>query len=85
MKKKLLISKNKAKANKKEISKEEAEKILKESQKVDHNHDHDHGEDIKEKKVTKKKTETISTKKNIFLPPTKSKPKVKKIKKVSKK
>ena len=80
------LIKNKAKANKKEISKEEAEKILKESQKVDHNHDHDHGEDIKEKKVTKKKTETISTKKNISsTKPTKSKPKVKKIKKVSKK
>ena len=80
------LIKEKAKSNKKEISKEEAEKILKESQKVDHNHDHDHSEDIKEKKVTKKKTETISTKKNISsTKPTKSKPKVKKIKKVSKK
>jgi len=80
------LIKNKAKANKKEISKEEAEKILKESQKMDHNHDHDHSEDIKEKKVTKKKTKTISAKKNISsTKPTKSKPKVKKIKKVSKK
>ena len=38
------LIKTKAKSNKKEISKEEAEKILKEHQKQehDHNHDHDH-------------------------------------------
>ena len=35
----------KAKANKKEITKDEAEKILKESQKLDHDHDHDHNHD----------------------------------------
>ena len=34
------LIKTKAKASKKEISKEEAEKILKEHQKQDHNHDH---------------------------------------------
>ena len=36
------LIKTKAKPSKKEISKEEAEKILKEHQKQDHNHDHDH-------------------------------------------
>ena len=36
------LIKTKAKPNKKEITKDEAEKILKEHQKQDHNHDHDH-------------------------------------------
>ncbi|QIZ20478.1 trigger factor [Candidatus Pelagibacter giovannonii] len=36
------LIKTKAKPSKKEISKEEAEKILKEHQKQDHNHEHDH-------------------------------------------
>ncbi|MDC0615759.1 trigger factor [Candidatus Pelagibacter sp.] len=44
--------KTKAKPNMKEISKEEAEKILKEHQKQDHDHDHDHPQ---EKKVIAKK------------------------------
>ena len=35
------LIKTKAKPSKKEISKEEAEKILKEHQKQDHNHEHD--------------------------------------------
>merc|ERR1739841_3969 len=45
----LNLIKDKAKANKKEISKDEAEKILKEAYKHDHNHDydHDHGEEKK--------------------------------------
>ena len=38
----LNLIKEKSKPNKKEISKEEAEKILKEAHKHDHNHDHDH-------------------------------------------
>ncbi|MDB4157349.1 trigger factor [Candidatus Pelagibacter sp.] len=46
------LIKTKAKPNKKEISKEEAEKILKEHQKQEHNHDHDHPN---EKKVVAKK------------------------------
>ena len=50
------LIKKKAKPNKKEITKQEAEKILKEHQKQelthDHNHDHDHPE---EKKVDAKK------------------------------
>jgi trigger factor len=48
------LIKAKAKPNKKEITKEEAEKILKEYQKQDHNHDHDHPED--KKTVAKKDT-----------------------------
>jgi len=48
--------KTKAKPNKKEISKEEAEKILKEHQKQDHDHNHDHDHDHpQEKKVVVKK------------------------------
>ena len=59
----LNLLKEKAKPNKKEISKDEAEKILKEAHKHDHNHDHDHDHDHekdKEKKETKKKAETKS-------------------------
>ena len=55
----LNLIKEKAKPNKKEISKEEAEKILKEAHKHDHHHDHDHDHDHgkdKEKKDTKKKS-----------------------------
>ena len=48
--------KTKAKPNKKELTKDEAEKILKEHQKQDHNHDHDHPNETKaeSKKVTAK-------------------------------
>jgi len=46
------LIKTKAKPSKKEISKEEAEKILKEHQKQDHNHDHDH-DHPEEKKASK--------------------------------
>ena len=46
------LIKTKAKPNKKEVSKEEAEKILKEHQKQDHSHDHDHPEE--QKAVAKK-------------------------------
>ena len=75
----LNLIKEKAKPNKKEISKEEAEKLLKEA----HNHDHDLK---KEKKETKKKTETKTTKvKKSLAKPYKSKPTVNKAKKVSKK
>ena len=52
----LNLIKEKAKPNKKEISKDEAEKILKEAHKHDHNHDHDHGEEKKvEAKPSKEK------------------------------
>ena len=46
------LIKTKARPNKKEITKIEAEKILKEDQKQEHDHDHDHTE---EKKVGPKK------------------------------
>ena len=73
----LNLIKEKGKPNKKEISKEEAEKILKEA------HKHDHGE---EKKETKKKSSTISAKeKKPVTKKAKSKPVAKKTKKVSKK
>jgi trigger factor len=49
----LNLIKEKAKPNKKEISKDEAEKILKEAHKHDHNHDHDHDHG-EEKKVEAK-------------------------------
>ncbi len=49
------LIKTKAKPNKKEITKEEAEKILKAHQKLEHDHDHDHPE---EKKTTPKKVVT---------------------------
>ena len=77
----LNLIKEKGKANKKEITKGEAEKILKEA----HNHDHDHihGE---EKKETKKKSSTTSAKeKKPTTKKAKSKPAAKKAKKVSKK
>ena len=75
----LNLIKEKGKANKKEISKEEAEKILKEA----HKHDHDHKE---EKKETKKKSSKKSAKeKKPATKKAKSKPAAKKTKKVSKK
>ena len=75
--KNLNLIKEKGKANKKEISKDEAEKILKEA------HKHGHGE---EKKETKKKSSTTSAKeKKSLTKKAKSKPTAKKIKKVSKK
>ena len=71
------LIKTKAKSNKKELTKQEAEKIIKEYQEQDHdqnhNHDHDHP---KEKKVkAKTKAATVS----------KSSTEATKVKKVSKK
>ncbi len=68
---------DKAKANKKQISKEEAEKILKNAHKDEHKHE----VDDKKKETTKKTKTKISKEKK----PSKSKPVVKKVKKVSKK
>ena len=64
--------KKKAKPNKKEISKDEAEKILKETQKHDHDHDHSKKKEVKTKAPTKSKV-------------TKVKKTTSKVKKVSKK
>ncbi len=75
----LNLIKEKGKANKKQISKSEAEKILKEAH--EHSHDHDH-----EKKDSKKKSEAKTVKeKKPSTKTAKSKPAAKKIKKVSKK
>jgi len=52
----LNLIKEKAKPNKKEISKDEAEKILKDAHKHDHNHDHDHEHDHGEDKKVKAKS-----------------------------
>jgi trigger factor len=73
----LNLIKEKAKPNKKEISKEEAEKILKEAHKHEHNHDHDHEENkkVKTKSTKEKKTPTKASK------PSKSKPVAKKVSK----
>ncbi len=77
----LNLIKEKGKANKKEISKEEAEKILKDA----HKHDHDNGHK-EEKKETKKKLAAKSTiEKKPASKTKKSKPAPKKAKKVSKK
>jgi trigger factor len=74
----LNLIKEKAKANKKEISKEEAEKILKEAHKYDHNHDHDH----EKKKETMKEAKKKSPKeKKPTAKPSKTKPKTKKVSK----
>ena len=73
----LNLIKEKGKPNKKEILKEEAEKILKDA----HKHDH-----VEEKKETKKKSSTTSAKeKKPATKKAKSKPAAKKTKKVSKK
>ena len=75
----LNLIKEKGTPNKKEISKSEAEKILKEAH--DHSHDHDH-----EKKDPKKKSEAKTAKeKKPSTKTAKSKPAAKKLKKVSKK
>jgi trigger factor len=62
----LNLIKEKAKPNKKEISKDEAEKILKDAHKHDHNHDHDHdhGEEkkVKAKPSEEKKSPTKASK-----------------------
>ena len=77
----LNLIKEKAKPNKKEISKDEAEKILKEAHNHDHNHDHDHDKKDK-KKDTKKKAEAKSEKKKKPTPKaSKSKPVTKKVSK----
>ncbi len=80
----LNLIKEKGKPNKKEISKNEAEKILKEAHK--HDHDHDHSHDHETKKETKKKPAAKASKeKKPTTKTTKPKSAAKKTKKVSKK
>ena len=75
------VIKSKAKPNKKEITKEQAEKILKEANKHDHHdHDHDHYHDTDKNTITSTTKKSTSTKKAKTLAP-----KSKKAKKVSKK
>jgi len=75
------LIKEKAKANKKEITKDEAEKILKQSQNQEINK-----EDIKkEEKTSKKKIETKQPARKSASKSIKSKSSIKKTKKVSKK
>ena len=92
----LNLIKEKGKPNKKEISKDEAEKILKEAHKHDHDHDHDHSHDHEPKKETKKKPAAkasekkkpaakASEKNKPSAKTAKAKPAAKKTKKVSKK
>jgi len=76
----LKLIKEKAKPNKKEISKDEAEKILKQSQNQEHSRDHK-DEKKPEKKVEVKKSSVKKTKPKL----TKTKSPAKKSKKVSKK
>jgi trigger factor len=71
----LNLIKDKAKANKKEISKDEAEKILKEA----HNHDHNH-EGVEKETKKSVKTKTAKEKKPLAKA-SKTKPKVKKVSK----
>jgi len=68
------LIKTKAKPNKKELNKDEAEKILKEHQKHDHNHDHDH-DHSEEKKVESNKNTAKAKKIKL------EKPEVKKVSK----
>jgi len=77
----ITLIKDKAKPNKKEISKDEAEKILKEFQNQEHNHDHEHDDKNKDKKTPVKKVEAKKT----TVKKAKSKSSTKKTKKVSKK
>ena len=56
------LIKTKARPNKKELTKDEAEKILKEHQKHEHNHDHDHDHDHDHSKETKAKSKKDTTK-----------------------
>ncbi|MDA9794235.1 trigger factor [Candidatus Pelagibacter sp.] len=72
----LNLIKEKAKPNKKEISKDQAEKILKDAHKHDHNHDHDHDHGEEKKVKTKPSKEKKSPTKAL-----KSKPATKKVSK----
>ena len=73
----LNLIKQKAKSIKKQISKEEAEKILKQSQKQEHNHDHE--------KVSTSEKKAEAKKPSVKKVASKSKTPLKKTKKVSKK
>ena len=73
----LNLIKEKAKANKKEISKDEAEKILKEA----HNHDHNNDQDDKKKETKKVAKSNPVKEKKPSTKASKTKPKAKKVSK----
>jgi trigger factor len=75
------LIKTKAKPNKKEISKAEAEKILKAHQKQEHNHNHDHDHSEEKKATPKKATPKKATTKKNLVKPKSIKTKVKKVSK----
>ena len=77
----LNLIKEKGKANKKEISKDDAEKILKQA----HEEGHDHSHENDKKEIKKKPTTKSAKEKKPVAKKAKSKPSVKKAKKVSKK
>ena len=81
----LNLIKEKAKANKKEISKDEAEKILKEAHTNDHNHnhnhDHDHDHDNEKKEIKKPVKKKSEKEKKPLAKAFKTKPKAKKVSK----
>ena len=72
------LIKSKAKSNKKNITKDEAEKILKEANTHSHSHDHSHEESDQKKKQSKSKEDQVKKTKSTT-------PKSQKTKKVSKK
>ena len=72
------LIKSKAKSNKKNITKDEAEKILKEANAHSHSHDHSHEESDQKKKQSKSKEDQVKKTKSTTL-------KSQKTKKVSKK
>jgi len=79
------LIKTKAKPNKKELKQEEAEKILKEDQKLDHNHNHNHDDNHSKEKKAKPAATNAKKAKSALTKAKKAKPAVTKAKKVSKK
>ena len=79
------LIKTKAKPNKKELTKVEAEKILKDHQKQDHSHDHNHDHSKETKAKSKKDTVTPKKAKPTVTKANKTKSVATKVKKVSKK
>jgi len=75
----LNLIKEKGKANRKEISKDEAEKILKDANK--HGHDHGHSQKEEKKETKKKPTAKTTAEKKSASKTTKSKTRVKKVSK----
>ena len=74
------LIKDKAKSNKKEITKDEAEKILKQSQNQEQNFKEDSGTKV-DKKPTKKAQDKKPSTKKVAAKPAKTKPKAKKVSK----